>query len=240
MGCVRKFFVSFIPRYVNNRVFLNVYQMLSFIKVPRMVREKNYTFNCEKLCHMNSDFWNNPSVYVENQNEWKDIRFGAGRHHNMSYSGCEIIASFNAYKAIRGLALPEQMAQFIYDYEARGAALLGEFGTAPRAIETYFKHKGFAVSAAYGEDFAAVNRIGSSYRVMIATVYNDKDDITKQVHTVCITVEEGKGYVLHNAYLVNKKGAYVASVPYKTVTDAVRHISRYEPKLIYLIGIGLN
>ncbi|MDE6387040.1 MAG: hypothetical protein K2L82_04425 [Lachnospiraceae bacterium] len=237
MGCIRRFFVSFIPKYVSNRFFLNVYQMLSTIKVPRMVREKNYKLNLEQLCGMNSGLWNSPSVYIENQNEWKNIWFGAGRHHNMSYSGCEIIASFNACKALRGFASPEQMAQLIYDYEMHGAALLGEFGTSPRAIEKYFRHKGFTVSTAYGEDFAEVDRIASSYQVMIATVYNDKDDITKQVHTVCITVVTGTRYVLHNAYLVNKEGTYVESVPYKTVTDAVRHISRYEPKLIYLIGI---
>lgn len=238
MRGIRSFMISFIPKYVSSRVFLNVYQMLSFIKVPRRIREKNYTVNCGRLCGMNDSFWNSPSDYIENQDEWKDIRFGAGRHHNMSYSGCEIIASFNASKALLGFASPDQMAQLIYDYEAHGAALLGEFGTSPRAVERYFRKKDFAVAAAYGEDLTEVERIGSSYRVMIATVYNDKDDITKEVHSVCITVDSEKRYILHNAYVKNAKGAYVESVPYKSITDAVRHISRYEPKLIYLIGIG--
>lgn len=238
MGRVRSFFVSFIPRRVNARVFLNIYRMLAWIKVPRRIREKNYTINCEQLNSAKWNIWNRTAGYIENQNEWMDIRFGMGTHHNMSYSGCEVIASYNAWKALKGSGAPEDMAKFIYDYEAYGAALLGEFGTSPYAIKKYFQKKGFSVAAAYGDDQTAVETIGSTYKVMIATVYNDGNDITKQVHTVCITAEAGKGYVLHNAYLVNKSGTYVESVPYGTLADAIGHISRYEPKLIYLIGIG--
>ncbi len=57
-------------------------------------------------------------------------------------------------------------------------------------------------------------------------------------YRVCITGNRESGYVLHNAYLMDENGTYVESVPYKTVGDAVDHISRYCPKLIYLIGIG--
>lgn len=238
MGCVQSFFVSFIPRHVSNRVFLNIYHALTLIKVPQRIREKNYIFNCEQLKSEKWDVWNKPSVYIENQNEWKNIRFGTGSHHNMSYSGCEVIASYNAWKALKGSGPPEQMAQFILDYETNGAALRGEFGTSPYAIKKYFKKNGFSVAAAYGDDNTAVDAIGNTYKVMIATVYNDKNDITKQVHTVCITVNSNKGYILHNAYIVNKSGTYVESAPYCTLTDAIRHISRHETKLIYLIGIG--
>lgn len=42
----------------------------------------------------------------------------------------------------------------------------------------------------------------------------------------------GNGYVLHNTYCRDKNGVYA------TLLDAVRHISRYEAKLIYLIGIA--
>ena len=237
MECIRSFFVSFIPRHVSNRVFLNVYHALTWIKVPRRIREKNYTFNCEQLKSKKWDAWNKSSAYIENQNEWKNIRFGMGLHHNMSYSGCEVIATYNAWKALKGSGSPEQMAQLILDYETHGAALWGEFGTSPYAIEKYFKKNGFSVTAAYGDEHAAVDAIGNSYKVMIATVYNDRNDITKQVHTVCITVNSKKGYILHNAYIVNKSGIYVESAPYGTLAEAIGHISRREPKLIYLIGI---
>lgn len=237
MGYLRKFFVSFIPKYVSGRCFLYGYQMLAWIKVPRRTRDSNYIVNCVRLRDENWPFWDHPFSYIENQKEWQHICFGKGPHHNMSYSGCEVIASFNALKALTGSSSPEQMAKLVSYYEAHGAALWGEFGTSPRAIARYFKKNGFSVMTAYGEDQAAVDEIGREFRVMIATVYNDRADITKQVHTVCITADSGKGYVLHNAYFINRSGVYVQSIPYITLSEAVLHVSRYEPKLIYLIGI---
>lgn len=234
---IRKFFVSFIPKHVSNRTLLNIYHALTLFKVPSRIREKNYAVNCKQLNCEKWNIWKNSSAYIENQNEWKNIRFGMGLHHNMSYSGCEVIASYNAWKALKGSGTPEQMAKLILDYETYGAALWGEFGTSPYAIAKYFKKKGFSVAAAHGNDYTAVDVIVNKYKVMIATVYNDRNDITKQVHTVCITVDSNKRYILHNAYITNKSGAYVESVPYAALTDAIRHISRYEPKLIYLIGI---
>lgn len=238
MKRARDFWVAFIPKYVSSRVFLTVYQMLAWIKVPRKIREENYVLNRERLREWNSDFWNSPGVYIENQDQWKNIQFGAGRHRNMCYSGCEILASFNAWKALTGCKTSGQMAELIAAFEARGAALWGEFGTSPRAVAAYFRREGFSVSTAYGEEYAKVDRIAGSCQVLIATVYNDREDITKQVHTVCITFQAGRGYVLHNAYLINRKGEYVESIPYQTVMEAVGHISRFRPKLIYLIGIS--
>lgn len=238
MGGMRRFLVSLIPKYVSDRVFLSIYQLLAWIRVPRRTRERNYIENCGRLRGENWSFWDDSSSYIENQEEWRQIRFGKGLHHNMSYSGCEIIASFNALKALTGCSAPEQMAELIRDYEASGAALWGEFGTSPRAIERYFKKNGFTVRSACGRDQAAVEEIGRKYRVMIATVYNDRTDITKQVHTVCITGDSRSGYVLHNAYLVNQNGKYAQSIPYKTLAEAIGRISRYEPKLICLIGVA--
>ena len=55
-------------------------------------------------------------------------------HHNMSYSGCEIIAAFNAKKVFGFPGTAEEMAELIYEFESCGAALWGEFGTSPAAI----------------------------------------------------------------------------------------------------------
>lgn len=230
--------VSFIPRYVSNRACLRAYQMLAAVPIPRRTREKNYNANVERLKGTDWDFWSVPSAYIENQNEWDKIAYGAGSHQNMRYSGCEIIATFNAWKMLTGAGTRESMAALIREYEKYGAALRGEFGVSPRAIETYFRKHGFPVAATDKDDRESLNRVAARSRVMIATVYNDAGDITKQVHTICITKDEGKGYVLHNAYRRDKDGTYVASVPYATVADAISNISGREVKLIYLIGIA--
>lgn len=225
---------------MNNRVLLTGYRILSLFGVPRFMREKHYRENCIRLERTNWSFWNSSELYIENQSEWKDICFGMGQHNNMSYSGCEIMATYNARKALDGAVSKVYMAELISVYEKRGAALWGAFGVAPTAISAYFRKSGFAVATVNGENESAVEEIGRNYTVMIATAYNDKHRITAQIHTVCITRNRDGKYVLHNAYLVDEKGRYRESMPYKTVQEVVSHISGREPKLIYLIGIAGN
>lgn len=238
MKQLKKFLVSFVPKYVSNRVLLKVYQMLTVFPVSKKLREKNYNTNIAQLGNAAWEFWTVPSIYIENQSEWDKIMFGAGSHHNMRWSGCEIIATFNALKVIKGTCSRDEMAALIREYEKYGAALRGEFGVSPRAIETYFKKRGFLVTTTYKDDEQSLNVVDSQCQVLIATVYNDANDITKQIHTVCITKDVENGYVLHNAYRRDKNGVYTVSTSYATLSDAVSHISGYEAKLIYLIGIA--
>ena len=236
---IRQFIVSFIPRHVGNGVVLKVYQLLALIPVPKKNRKKNYDHNAIWLKDAGWNFLTAPAAYIENQNEWGEILFGWGSHHNMKYSGCEIIATFNALKALGKADSPDYMAELIGEYEKHGAALWGEFGVSPPAICTYLKKQGFSVVTAKKSDDKSIDLADSRCRVFIATVYNDAKDITAQIHTVCITKEENK-YILHNAYRRNQKGVYVASIPYITLKDAIAHISGQEVKMIYLIGIDGN
>ena len=232
-----RFLVSFIPRYVSNRISLRVYQILALIPVPRKARENNYNSNITELNKTKWDFWTVPTALIENQSEWSNIMYGVGTHHNMRYSGCEIMATFNARKVLTGVCSPESMAVLISEYEAKGAARRGEFGVSPRAIEAYFKKHGFMVITTDKGDDKSLEKVDNQCQVLIATVYNDANDIMKQVHTVCITKDAGR-YILHNAYCTNNNGTYIASAPYATLADAIRHISGYGAKLIYLIGIA--
>lgn len=229
--------VSLIPRYVSNRVLLTVYRLLALLGVPRFVRKKHYRQNLARLEETNWGFWNLPEAYIENQSEWGNIRFGVGRHLSMRYAGCEIIATYNACKALGGPVSKRRMAELISAYEARGAALWGAFGVAPTAIAAYFKKNGFAVQTADGADEAAVKEVAQNHKIMIATAYNDKNDITAQIHTVCITKNREGKFVLHNAYRQDERGQYRESLPYKTLQEAAAHISHRESKLICLIGI---
>lgn len=223
---------------MKNRVLLMGYRVLSLFGVPRFIRRKNYRENCVRLEQTNWAFWHTEDAYIENQNEWKHIRFGVGRRCSMSYAGCEVIATYNARKALHSAVSRRDMAELISAYEKHGAALWGAFGVVHTAIASYFRKNGFEVGTADGEDVPAVEEIDRKYAVMIATAYNDRNHITAQIHTVCITRNQAGKYVLHNAYLVDEKGRYRESVPYETLQEAVGHISRRAPKLIYLIGIS--
>ncbi len=237
MTKIKRWLFACIPKYVSNGFLLAIYRLFSVFGVPEFIREKNYRENCIRLEQTNWGFWHTPDIYIENQNEWETIRFGMGRHHNMRYSGCEIIAACNAWRALQGMTTRKQIAEFIRDFEAQGAALMGVFGVAPTVLASYFRKNGFFVETADGTDVLAAEKIGRSHSVMIATVYNDKVDITKQIHTVCITKNRDGRFLLHNAYFKDRAGQYRESDPYETVGEAVAHISRREPKLIYLIGI---
>ena len=232
----KKFLVSFIPRHVGNGIVLKVYHLLTLIPVPQKIRKKNHDHNAIWLKNAKWDFLTVPSAYIENQNEWEEILFGQGSHHNMKYSGCEIIATFNALKALGKADSPDFMAELIGEYEKHGAALWGEFGVSPLAVCAYLKRRGFSVVTAKKDDNKSLNMADSRCRVFIVTVYNDANDITAQIHTICITKEVNR-YVLHNAYRRNQEGAYVASISYATLKEAIAHISGQEVKMIYLIGL---
>ena len=234
---IKQFLVSFIPRHVGNSVVLKVYHLLALIPVPQKIREKHHDHNTIWLKDAKWDFLSVPSAYIENQNEWEEILYGWGPHHNMKYSGCEIIATFNALKALGKAGSPDFMAELIGEYEKHGAALWGEFGVSPQGISAYLKRQGFLAVTVKKNDDNSLNMADSRCRVFIATVYNDAKDITAQIHTVCITKEEN-GYILHNAYRRNQKGVYAASIPYATLKEAIAGISGREVKMLYLIGIN--
>ena len=233
---IKQFIVSFIPKHVGNSVVLKIYQLLALIPVSPKIRKKNHDHNTIWLKDAKWDFLTVPSAYIENQNEWEEVLYGWGSHHNMKYSGCEIIATFNVLKALGKADSPDFMAELIGEYEAYGAALWGEFGVSPLAVCAYLKRQGCSVITARKDDDESLNTADDRCRVFIATVYNDAKDITAQIHTVCITKEES-GYILHNAYCMDQNGAYAASIPYATLKEALAHISGQEPKLICLIGI---
>lgn len=233
-----KWIAAVIPKYVSNRIVLTMYRLFTVMAVPRFVRRRHLRENHIQLERTNWSFWNKPDTYIENQSEWQHIRFGVGQRCSMRYAGCEIIATYNAKKALGEHVSKREMAELIASYEARGAALFGGFGVAPTSIAAYFRENGFAVQTADGADGAAVEEIACSHYVMIATAYNDKNDVTAQIHTVCITKTRDGKFVLHNAYYRDGEGRYRESRPYLTLQDAVAHLSRREPKLIYLMGVA--
>lgn len=61
--------------------------------------------------------------YIENQFYWKDIKFGIS---DMSYSGCEIMATYNALKALGEPVSEQTVVDLIAMYEADGAVFGGK------------------------------------------------------------------------------------------------------------------
>lgn len=230
---------GFIPQKVNNFLFLSSFETLG--QVYHTISDQQIKDNAEEnrkiLCGNNEIL---QGGYIENQNEWKNVRLGTGESHSMRHSGCEIIAVYNARKALGEAVDGETMVNLISVFEAEGTVLNGEWGTSPYALWEYFKDEGYEVRMSISKDEQQINEIGEKSDTIIATVYNDKYNIMEQVHTVCITKDEFGKYAVHNAYEMGDGGQYVAKdmngKGYDTLQDAISDMKPYVD-VISIIGI---
>jgi len=256
---------AFIPQNVSNETMVNAYKIMSkmdtsavasklgddkvssFIKNIILGNTSNTITKDEIAEHKkyNSEFLDpkknpnnplnmNPGDYIENQSKWEDVKFGKGRS-NMEYSGCEIIATYNALVA---LGEKPSMPDLIEYYENGGMALDGQFGSSPDAICKYFKKTGR--DATMITDFSSPDKIkfiADNYTTFIATVYNNANDNTSMIHTVSIT-KTGSGddmrFVAHNTGIYtgnyNKDPdkdtrVFCATDGFKTLSQAMAAIS---------------
>ncbi len=191
---------AFIPQYLKNRTVLKFYGWLCRYTgaISKQKAAQHAKINKKELAQNPIYLKKNP--FIENQAEWGRIVFGAGKKADMAHSGCGIIAVYNALKALGEKVSPDMMAMLISSFERHGAIFRGTLGTAPNAIYDYFNENGYDTVQTDSSDTNKLNEIGVAYDVAIVTVYNDKYDITEQIHTICITKDSDKEYVLHNAY----------------------------------------
>lgn len=226
---------AYIPRHISNKTVLKVYNLLSRIsKVSSKARKKNREINSRALAEGNVF---KAGHFIENQNDWGDIQFGSGKHHNMRYSGCEVIAVYNALLDLGKELSPGDMAELIGAFEEKGAALKGEFGVTPHAIRDYLKNSGYDVAATSSNDESSICELEKKGHTFIATVYNNKENIMEEIHTVCITKNAGI-YAVHNDYTRDGKNpaGYRERGGYATLQEAIDSIGRAS-KSIYVIGI---
>ncbi len=172
--------------------------------------------------------------YIENQAEWGNVKFGV---KDMSYSGCEIMATYNALKALGEPVSEQTVVDLIAMYENDGAVLGGLLGSSPYEIENYFEEQGYDVVTTTSRDPETINQIGESSDTVIVNAYNNKDDITNMVHTVSITKEADGTYAVHNGYY-RPQNEYIVNDGYGTLQEAVDAISIYETASVDVIGIS--
>lgn len=227
---------ALIPQKISNKTVLATLRILSKLcAVPEAVILSNAVHNDALLLHKNHENMYEPDNYIENQSAWKAIKFG--KKYSMSYSGCEIIAVYNALFALGNDMTKQSVVNLISAFERDGAVLGGLFGVSPYAIAEYFRKNGYHVTLSDSTDREVINHIGQRSDTVIVTAYNDRHDITKQIHTVNITKEKKGAYAVHNAYY-RVNGTYEAKNGYDTMQDAMDAISDSSPAGISVIGIN--
>lgn len=229
-----------IPQRMSNDTMLKAFDfMSSACPISSKTIESNAEWNAKKLTQIDENgesiYIPKAGSYIENQSQWENVKFGCSPNSNMSYSGCEIIATYNALSALGESTSADTMVNLISTYEKDGAALFGEFGTSPHAIEKYMKNAGYQVQTTDSRDTQKLAEIDQSSDVFITTVYNNQKDITDMVHTVCITKTKDGKYAAHNTYIRDKHGNYVANTA-DTLDEAINEIGS-DTGIIHVIGI---
>jgi hypothetical protein len=234
---LKKFMLSFIPQHISNKAVLHFLDMsgkISGIFMSRRKIEDNLKYNRMLITEKNG--YAEAGRYIENQPQWKMVAFGSRRHSNMSYSGCEIIAVYNAIIALGTEMSADTMPELISHFEKHGAVFSGTFGTSPLALYRYFASENYDVWATDKSDTAKLNEIGVKYSVFLTSFYNDKYNIKSMIHTVCITKDTSGKYTAHNAYKKDCAGIYICTAAYDTFSDVLNNLGN-NPKIIYTIGI---
>lgn len=207
---------SWIPEHISTKFIVWLYVVLDvFSFTGKRRRSINLEHNLSRFKEENTPL---KSGFVENQNDWGSIHFG---RTTMAFAGCEILAVYNALKALGHETGPHLMGELICEFERKGAALSGWIGTSPMALKKYFDKKGIKTRLVWNVEEL------SDARVTIATIYNDSRDLYSQIHTIAFTKEEN-GFAAHNA-MFGVRGC-------ASVSEAISKSSK-SPKLICAIEI---
>ncbi len=164
--------------------------------------------------------------FVEDQNRYGDMVYG---RTTMRYAGCEIFAAYNIIVALLGrtlMSLPEMIEAF----EKDGMVLSGKFGTAPKAIRDFLRQQGFSAEMTARE--REFDEFGKRFEGLILTMYNDRNDIGQEVHTVAVS-KDAAGFTAHNVY-----GSGRVVGPCAGLSELIGGINGGRAKGIALIGVS--
>jgi len=216
---------SLIPEKINNGVVVFFFELLRKLQIPiKKISKNNLRINKDNILK-HIDVIDKHGGYIEDQNNYTDMKYGK---RTIQYSGCEIIAVYNAVYSLAGKHA-FYLEDLIKIFEKNGMLLTGRLGTSPKALNSFLTQNGFDTKFTTKEsEFEAISSESSS---IILTFYNDRKDIRNQVHTVCIT-KENSSYTAHNVYC---NGTILG--PYSSITDLIRAINNGKAKSISLIGV---
>lgn len=219
------FLFAFIPKRINNKTIIVVYELLRKMQKFKKTSWQKHLLINEKAFSSHLDTILKNNGYIEDQNNYTDMPYGKA---TMQYSGCEVFAVYNAAYSLLAHPLMD-LPELISCFEKDGMAFDGKFGTSPKALRDFLESWGFTTSFSTKEkDF---DMLATTYPSLIFTMYNDKNDIRKEIHTIHISKNNGR-YIAHNVYC---NGLTVG--PYPTFSELIKNINHGKAKGISLLGI---
>ena len=219
---------AFIPRHIKNKTIVKTFELLRKLQKLFHRNHLDHVAGNEKAFVTHLDEIKRCGGYVENQNSYGDMLFGKT---TMQHSGCEIFATFNAIYSLTGKHIMS-LAQMIAEFEKDGMVLSGKFGVAPKAVRDFLEKHGFQTE--FVTDETLFEDVAGRYKSLILTMYNDRNDIRGEVHTILISKEKQQ-YTGHNVYC---DGRVVG--PCASVKDLLGQINGGKAKGIAMIGVELR
>ena len=222
--------VSFVPQRVSGRTALGFMEFLRAVQPRRAVLAEGNLYGNLYAYSKHRERVSQQDGYIEDQENYTDLRYGTV---TVAYAGCEVIAVANVLNALRRAGLLgnkkcRELPHLLYSFEMNGKILGGRFGTSPGSLRDYMRYCGFEAEL-YTEpgNFSTAAEISD---VLILTCYNDGKNLLREVHTFCISKEDG--YRTHNAYHRGRAGRR-----YENFDDLLRDLNGGLAKPICLIGI---
>ena len=208
---------QWIPTHVSPRIVVFFYNVLSGLSIIRgSVRKTHRSENEAVLKAEESPLKNG---FIDNQHEWKNVRFGRS---DMAFSGCEIMAVYNVLYALGKGEGSAFVGDLIEEFEKSGAAIGGLIGSSPTSVRRHLKKHGIRSHIVWKED-----DLDEDTDMAIVTLYNNKQTLYSQIHTIAFIREE-QGFTVHNA---RSRQRY-----YPSLKEAVNGVGT-NPKMICAVEI---
>ncbi len=235
---------AFIPRKISNRAVIGFLELSRIIGRPFTVKRAKRSETNARRTEEHLKGTGITDGYIEDQNSYTDVVYGS---KTMQYSGCGVFAVYNAlhdlYRKEEAVKQTGDQAEnpavdkvkvlqldaLIREFESNGIVFSGNLGTAPCTIMNYFRRKGYDTQISYRTD--EFDRIGDRSDTLILTMYNDRSDIMRNVHTICIS-KRGNSFQAHNTYCDGS-----ISPVCRSVSEVVSSINHGRAGGICLIGI---
>ncbi len=224
---IRKFIVSFIPKKVSDRFVLWVMHVFALKKgLPSSLIESHLEANrtgWQRYISTHTD-----DAFIEHQKDMEDLFYG--KRFRASYNACEVIAAYNALLDLTDHKPDTSFPDLLAGFERGGLVRRGAWGTDMQCICRFFEENGFAVHKLTGRQITpdTVQDLECTCRTFIMTAYNDRDDITKMIHTVSVTRGEKRSFAVHNAE---------DDKAYGSLLQAVLSFNHQKGRVLHLIGI---
>ncbi len=188
--------------------------------------------------------------YGKTSRLWEKL-FLNGRELTAAENACEVIAVYNALCALRqknsddpdmgGVMITDRRGKdirtepdfpsLLAEFSGSGICANGLFGTSPKAIEKFFRSRGFDVICCVGRQISKerMEEMSDASDVCILTSFNRGQNPFSMVHTMCVTKEK-RGWRMHNDAEGGKR--------YPTLFSAVTGYNGGRSHPIQVLGIS--